>query len=113
MSYRQVHPTPTRPRPVPHDGSCGTRHDPPCGDLSWRPYLVAETLRNHDTLCERHYQRLRETGLAMFPDGAWLLVEGDTVRLNRTVAEAFSVALAQTPDPALAARARRTREDQR
>lgn len=43
--------------------------------------------------------RLRETGLAMFPEGAYFRVEGPTIVLNRAAVQAFSVALAATPAP--------------
>ena len=37
-------PRPVKPHPIRHAGPCGERVDPPCGDLSWRPYHPAERL---------------------------------------------------------------------
>lgn len=48
-----------RTRPVPHPGSCGARHDPPCGDRALRPLLAAETLPSQDTLCHACGNRYR------------------------------------------------------
>lgn len=46
-------------RSVRHSGPCGERHDPPCGDLSWRPYQAAETLANGDVACHECGNRWR------------------------------------------------------
>ena len=59
---------------------------------------LADLSQEHTALV-RHLDRLRETGLAMFPANAWLRVEGPTIVLNRAATEAFSVALAATPAP--------------
>ena len=58
---------------------------------------LADLLHEHTALI-RHHRRLRETGLALFPEGAWLRVEGPTIMLNREAAERLSVALAMSAE---------------
>ena len=41
------------PHRIDHDGACGERIQPPCGNTDLSPFLGAERLSSGDTLCHR------------------------------------------------------------